>query len=68
MGNNITGFEGKICMINPNKDVGLDPDARFFIGKKVKVLRQLKSGLFLVCLVDDETQAYAFAKYNIDQI
>lgn len=55
---------GNFATVNRLRDLGMDWDARDFIGKRVKLVRVLKSGLWLVRLPDG--REYALPKYNLD--
>ena len=52
--------------INGSGDLGLDPEARKFIGKQCAVIRKTKSGLYEVVLLDDLSKKIIIPKRNID--
>lgn len=54
----------KRAIVSSAFDLGMDREARKFIGEEVTVQRKLKSGLYVVALDTGET--YALPKRNLD--
>lgn len=56
---------GTECIVNGMFDLGIDPDAREFIGQECIFIKVTKAGLFQVALKDQPKKVYSMSKRNI---
>ena len=57
---------GAKCKVNGRGDLGIDSNARRFIGQTCTIIRRTKSGLIQVHLSDDEKATLSVPQSNID--
>lgn len=63
--NQISEAIGKTVTVNPDGDIGIDPDIRRIIGKESRVIKRCKSGLVQI---ECEGKLYSIPLRNLDLI
>lgn len=59
---------GEACTVNGLRDVGIEFEARAFIGAKCTIVRQRKDGLYEVSLDSDPKTVWEFSKFSLSHV